>query len=64
MRLGWSCGDQEIFTKSELENLFTLESVNKKGAIFDQAKLDWMNTQYLKKMSAEDIFSYIIQYKH
>lgn len=62
MRLGWSCGDQEIFTKSELENLFTLESVNKKGAIFDQAKLDWMNTQYLKKMSAEDIFSYIIQY--
>ncbi len=62
MRLGWSYGDQEIFTKAELENLFTLESVGKKGAIFDQAKLDWMNTHYLKKMSSEDIFSYIVQY--
>jgi glutamyl-tRNA synthetase len=58
-RLGWSHGDQEIFTRPELENFFTLEAIGKKGAIFDQAKLDWMNGQFLKKMSAEEIFTYI-----
>jgi glutamyl-tRNA synthetase len=59
VRLGWSYGDQEIFSKAELESFFTLESVGKKGAIFDQAKLDWMNGQYLKKMNSEDLFIYI-----
>lgn len=51
--LGWNPGEgatQEIFSHEELIERFTLESVNKSGAIFDVDKLQWMNTQYLKAM--------------
>jgi len=51
--LGWNPGDgetQELFTEAELIEKFTLESVNKAGAIFDTEKLQWMNIQYLKNM--------------
>jgi len=51
--LGWNPGEgetQEIFTREELIQRFTLENVNKAGAIFDVEKLHWMNTQYLKQM--------------
>ncbi|MEA3314057.1 MAG: glutamate--tRNA ligase, partial [Caldisericota bacterium] len=45
--LGWSSkDDREFFTKEELINLFTLESVNKAPAIFDIDKLKWMNHHY------------------
>lgn len=51
--LGWNPGagaTQEIFSREELIEQFTLENVNKSGAIFDVDKLQWMNTQYLKAM--------------
>lgn len=48
VRLGWAHGDQEIFSRSEMINLFTLEAVSKKGAIFDQKKLDWLNATYIR----------------
>ena len=48
VRLGWAHGDQEIFTRAELINFFSLEHVNKSGAVFDQTKLDWVNGVYLK----------------
>ncbi|MGH7429909.1 MAG: glutamate--tRNA ligase, partial [Candidatus Methylomirabilaceae bacterium] len=40
-RLGWSHGDQEIFTQEELIRHFTLEKVGRTAAIFDSAKLEW-----------------------
>lgn len=49
VRLGWSHGDQEIFSRQELIEYFTLENVGKKGAIFDMAKLGWVNSMYLKE---------------
>lgn len=49
VRLGWSHGDQELFTRQELINYFTLDHVGKKGAIFDMAKLGWVNSMYLKQ---------------
>ncbi len=52
-RLGWSHGDQEIFTQEELIRHFTIEKVGKTAAIFDPAKLEWLNGQYLKRASAE-----------
>lgn len=47
-RLGWSHGDQEIFSREELCRYFTLDKVGKTPAVFDQAKLDWLNAHYLR----------------
>jgi glutamyl-tRNA synthetase len=59
VRLGWSHGDQEIFSIDELINYFTLENVGKKGAIFDQKKLDWVNGIYLRQTSDQEIIDLI-----
>lgn len=59
VRLGWSHGDQEIFTREELINYFSLDHVGKKGAIFDIKKLEWMNSIYVKSLTADEIISYI-----
>ncbi len=50
-RLGWSHGDQEIFTQEELIRHFTLEQVGRTPAVFDPVKLDWLNGQYMKRAS-------------
>lgn len=47
-RLGWSYGDQEIFSREELIRHFTLEKVGNTAAVFDQGKLDWLNAHYLR----------------
>ncbi len=60
VRLGWSHGDQEIFTRQEMTALFSLEAVGKKGAIFDQDKLDWINSTYIKQHTPEQLLDYII----
>ncbi|MFZ0942819.1 MAG: glutamate--tRNA ligase [Syntrophobacteraceae bacterium] len=54
VRLGWSCGDQEIFSRSEMIEKFTLENVGKSASIFTMEKLLWLNAHYIKgKNSAE-----------
>ena len=62
VRLGWSHGDQEIFTIDELINYFSLKNIGKKGSIFDMTKLDWLNGLYIRSMQADEIISYIIEY--
>ena len=58
--LGWSPGeDKELFTLPELIREFSFERVNKSGAIFDQEKLNWMNSQYIKTSSDNYITSAI-----
>ena len=47
-RLGWSHGDQEIFSIAQMQALFDLADVNAKAARMDPAKLGWLNQQYLK----------------
>jgi glutamyl-tRNA synthetase len=49
-RLGWSHGDQEIFSRSELIQLFDVKDVSASPAIFDHTKLAWLNQQYMKTM--------------
>jgi len=46
-RLGWSHGDQEIFSKQELIELFDLENVGVSAAVFDEEKLLWLNQHYI-----------------
>jgi len=47
-RLGWSSGDQEIFSRTELVERFDIKDVSSSGAIFDQTKLEWLNHEYIK----------------
>lgn len=54
--LGWSPEDnQEIFTMEELEKAFSLEKVSKSGGVFDVAKLNWMNNQYIKAYDLDEL---------
>jgi len=54
-RLGWSYGDQEIFTKEELIEKFTLDNVGKSAAVFNEEKLEWLNSWYIKNEPPEKI---------
>lgn len=53
VRLGWSHGDQEFFTRQEMIDLFSLEALNKSAAVFDFAKLEAVNGQYIRDAAAE-----------
>src|SRR3989344_8229505 len=54
--LGWSPGgDKEIMSREEIVQLFSLERVLKSGAIFDIAELDWMNGEYIRKKSPQEL---------
>ncbi len=55
-KLGWGHGDQEIFSRQELIELFSLEGVTKNPAVFDMDKLNWLNGQYIRKMLPERLF--------
>jgi len=48
VRLGWSHGDQELFTRDEMERLFDFDHVSSSPARFDMEKAYWVNHQYLK----------------
>ncbi|MEK6590678.1 MAG: glutamate--tRNA ligase [Nitrospinota bacterium] len=48
VRLGWSHGDQEIFSMDELIKYFSLENINKSAAVFNPEKLLWVNSHYIK----------------
>jgi glutamyl-tRNA synthetase len=54
--LGWSPGgDREILPEDEMIALFTLEGIQKKAAVFDATKLEWMNGQYLSALPASEL---------
>ena len=54
--LGWAPGDnKEIFSEKELVKEFSLEKIQKSGAIFDMTKLDWMNGEYIRKKSHQEL---------
>ena len=58
--LGWNPGKgstQEIFSMDELIKQFDFSHVHKAGAVFDLKKLDWINNQYIKKLSIDELYS-------
>jgi glutamyl-tRNA synthetase len=59
VRLGWSHGDQEIFSIAEMRSLFDLKGVNAKAARLDMAKLGWLNQQYLKSDDPADVAKHL-----
>jgi len=64
VRLGWSHGDQELFSREELIEKFSLESVGKSAGVFNPEKFLWVNFHYLKtrplSQLAEEIVPYIV----
>ncbi len=48
VRLGWSHGDQEIFSLDEMIEAFDIEAVNKAASAFNRGKLDWLNQHYIQ----------------
>jgi glutamyl-tRNA synthetase len=54
--LGWHPhDDREVFSRDELIKTFDMKRVQKAGAVFNQEKLDWLNREYLKRLSADEI---------
>ena len=52
-RLGWSHGDQEIFSREELIQLFSTGNLGNSPSVFDMKKLDWLNAHYIKEATPE-----------
>ncbi|MFI5098550.1 MAG: glutamate--tRNA ligase [Candidatus Acidiferrales bacterium] len=60
--LGWAPGgDEEFFRTKELVEKFSLEGVSRTNGVFDRAKLEWFNTQYLQKLPIEDLLPQVEQ---
>ena len=61
--LGWSTGtEEEILSLDELVERFDLSTVNKAGSIFDRERLEWINGQWIRRLSAEDLIGRIRPY--
>lgn len=63
--LGWNPGEgatQEIFTLEELIKEFDFSHVHKGGAIFDIKKLGWMNSQWIKKITLDDLYKRSLEF--
>lgn len=60
VRLGWSHGDQEIFSREQMIELFDVGDVNHSAARFDTEKLAWLNQQYLKNDDPLELVSHFV----
>lgn len=59
VRLGWSHGDQEIFSVAEMKQLFDINNINKAPSAFNTDKLKWLNQQYIKSTPIEDLLPHL-----
>jgi glutamyl-tRNA synthetase len=63
-RLGWSSGDQEIFSQEELIEKFSLEAAGRSAGIFNPEKLLWLNSHYIKEGDTGQIACQLIPFLH
>lgn len=59
VRLGWSHGDQEIFSGQEMIDLFSLDAISKSASAFNTEKLLWLNQHYMKTMPAAEVAKHL-----
>ncbi|NCH55839.1 glutamate--tRNA ligase [Cronobacter muytjensii] len=59
VRLGWSHGDQEIFTREEMIKLFSLGAVSKSASAFNTDKLQWLNHHYINTLAPEYVATHL-----
>ncbi len=62
VRLGWSHGDQEIFTIEELKKHFSIEHIGKANAVFSLEKLTWMGGKMMEITPAPQLYDYLYKY--
>jgi glutamyl-tRNA synthetase len=62
VRLGWSHGDQEIFSFDEMKELFDPSDINKSASIYNTDKLDWLNAHYIKNHSNNTLATLLEDY--
>lgn len=60
VRLGWSYGDQEIFSKEEMIKLFNLDAISSSASAFNTEKLQWLNQHYMKTLPASEVAKHLI----
>jgi glutamyl-tRNA synthetase len=61
-RLGWSCGDLEVFDRAELVRRFSLEGIGKSPSQIPAEKLHWLNQHYLKRIPAERLHALVLPF--
>jgi glutamyl-tRNA synthetase len=61
-RLGWSHGDQEIFSLEEMRNVFDLAQVGRSAGVFNPEKLNWLNAHYIKGTDPETLGNLVWPY--
>ncbi|XVJ70548.1 MAG: glutamate--tRNA ligase [Rhizobacter sp.] len=61
-RLGWSHGDDEIFSRQQLVQWFNLDHLGKSAAQFDEAKLRWVNAQHMKSTPPEQLVPWLTEH--
>ena len=59
VRLGWSHGDQEVFSLEEMIKLFSLDAINKAASAFNTEKLIWLNQHYIKTSPVEEVIEHL-----
>ncbi|MDF2690610.1 MAG: glutamate--tRNA ligase, partial [Gammaproteobacteria bacterium] len=67
VRLGWSHGDQEIFSRNEMIQLFDLKQVSASAAAFNTEKLNWINQHYIKSLPVQEVaqaLDWQMKYQH
>jgi glutamyl-tRNA synthetase len=62
VRLGWSHGDQEIFSFDEMVKLFNPKDINKSASIYNTEKLDWLNSHYIKNTPNDELAGLLLPY--
>jgi glutamyl-tRNA synthetase len=62
VRLGWSYGDQEVFTREQLIEYFSFENVGKAPAVFNPEKLLWLNSQYIIKSNPKELCEIVMPF--
>lgn len=60
VRLGWSHGDQEIFSIEEMKRLFTLDDISKSASAFNTEKLLWLNHHYINHLPPEYVATHLV----
>lgn len=61
VRLGWSHGDEEIFSLEQMIEYFSLEKISKSAAAFNTEKLQWLNQHYMKTLPVEEVAAALAQ---
>jgi glutamyl-tRNA synthetase len=62
IRIGWSHGDQEVFSRQEIQGLFDLDAVNRSSAQADAGKLLWLNQHYIKSLPRDELVATLLPF--